>query len=92
MTAVDTVILHRGKLIYYIREESVVVQIGQGAFVQYVGYNTFMMQNRKPFYAFRTKVLESGDGEYDSAVAQMSLANELGLIGVATSKPPEAVE
>lgn len=51
-----------------------------------------MMQNRKPFYAFRTKVLESGDSEYDSAVAQMSLANELGLIGVATSKPPEAVE
>lgn len=87
MTKHNTLIIKRGKIIFYIREESITVKISN--LPQYILYSTYMMQNRRSFFAFRKKVLRSVDGELDTPSKVLTLANELSLIAVGTNKPLE---
>lgn len=77
-------ILKRGKLVYYIKDESVVVKINS---FQYVAYNTYMLQNRRPFYEFKKALLESREDEYGTVVEEIELAQKYKLKAVGTSAP-----
>lgn len=81
-------ILERGSLVYYIKDESIVVGIRN---FQWISYNVYSLQNRKPFYDFRKKLLKSKPDEYTSAPELMLLGQSYGLRGVSGRKP-EGVE
>ena len=78
-------ILERGRITYYIKDESVVVGVNR----QWSSYNVYALQNRKPFYDFRRTLLKSKDGEYSTILELIELAQRFKLIGVAGSKPNE---
>lgn len=80
-------ILKRGKITYYVKDESVVVSVGG---YQYIAYNVYSLQNRKPFYDFRKTLLKSREDEYGSIIEQIKLGQRFGLKAVAASKPQEA--
>ncbi len=77
-------ILERGNLTYYVKEESIVVGIRN---FQWISYNVYSLQNRKPFYDFRRKLLKSKPDEYATAAELMLLGQKHGLRGVAGRKP-----
>lgn len=79
-------IIKRGKLTYYIKEEAVIVGVGTW---QYSAYTVYPLQNRKPFYDFRDAILESKEDEYGTAAELISLALRFNLRGVASHKPTE---
>lgn len=83
----QTTIVQRGKIIFYVREESITVKIS--SLPQYILYSTYMMQNRRSFFAFRKKVLHSMDNELDTPSKVLTLANELSLYATGTNKPEE---
>lgn len=87
MTRRETTIIKRGQIIFYIREESITVRISN--IPQYILYSTYMMQNRRSFFAFRKKVLHSGENELNTPSKVLTLANELSLIATGTGKPEE---
>jgi len=78
-------ILKRGKLTYYVRDESVIVDTG----FQAIAYTVYMLQNRKPFYEFKRVLLASQPDEYDTVVKQITLAQDYKLKGVGTQVPKE---
>ena len=65
-------ILTRGQIVYYIQDEA---------------YTIYSLQNRKPFYDFRKKILKSNDGEFKNAADLISLGQSYKLKAVASSKP-----
>ena len=67
-------ILTRGQIVYYIQDESITIGI-------------YSLQNRKPFYDFRKKILKSNDGEFKNAADLISLGQSYKLKAVASSKP-----
>ena len=80
------IILKRGRITYYVKNEAVIVGINN---FQYVAYTVYPLQNRKPFYDFRRKIVKSNDDEYDNSLKLLALAKEHNLIGVASHKPSE---
>ena len=80
-------ILHRGKITYYIYEDKVIVNVGGS---QWVGYNQYDNWNRQGITKFSNTLLKSKEGEYATAVDQMSLAVKCGIKGCSTRKPEEA--
>lgn len=82
-------ILKRGKITYYIRDESVVVGIND---FQWISYNVYSLQNRKPFYDFRKALLKSNPDEYGTIIEQIKLGERFKLRAVAGTKPKEAYE
>lgn len=77
-------IIKRGKVVYLIYAEKVVVGIGG---TQWVSYNQYDNYNRQGITLFRNKILKSKEDEYGNAVEQMSLAVECGIRGTGTTKP-----
>lgn len=77
-------IIKRGCIIYYIKDEAVVAGINS---MQYIGYNVYPLQNRKPFYDFRKAILHSAEHELGSPVELIRLAQVYKLIGAAAHKP-----
>jgi len=55
--------------------------------MQYIAYTIYSLQNRKPFYDFRKKILKSNDGEFKNAADLISLGQSYKLKAVASSKP-----
>ena len=80
------IILKRGRITYYVKEEAVIVGVNN---FQYTAYTVYPLQNRKPFYDFRKKILKSEENEYDNIVDLIVLAREHKLIGAASHKPTE---
>lgn len=77
-------IIKRGKIVYYIKAESIIVGINS---FQYVAYTVYLLQNRKPFYDFKEALLSSSESEYANALEMMRLAEKYKLKGMATKKP-----
>lgn len=82
------VIVRRGKIIYYVKDESVIVEIGN---FQWLAYTVYPLQNRKPFYDFRRTILKSNEDEYGSVLDLLKLGKKHNLKAVASSKPKEAI-
>ena len=80
------VVLDRGKITYYIKEESIVVGINN---LQYLAFTVYPLQNRKPFYDFRKTLLRSEDDEYGTPIDLMKLSMKYNLKAVAGTKPKE---
>ncbi len=77
-------ILHRGKLIYLLYNEKIIVGVGGG---QWVSYNQYDNWNRQGITQFKTMLLKSKETEYATPVDQMSLAVSCGIKGSSTRKP-----
>ncbi len=82
-------IIKRGKLVYYLYKEKVVVSVGGG---QYVSYNQYDNFNRQGITTFRQKIEKSRQDEYATVIDQMSLAMECGIRGASTRKPEDIVD
>jgi hypothetical protein len=80
------IVLKRGQITYYIKEEAVVVSIQD---FQHIAYTVYPLQNRKPFYDFRRALLRSAEDEYNSPAKLIKLAQHHSLKGVASHKPSE---
>lgn len=78
------IILKRGHLTYYIKEEAVIVGINN---FQYIAYTVYPLQNRKPFYDFRRTLIKSEEHEYATVPEQIGLGMKYGLKAVASNKP-----
>lgn len=79
-------ILKRGRLTYYVKDEAVIVGISD---FQFTAYTVYPLQNRKPFYDFRKAILKSADQQYSTPVELIGLAKRFNLRGVASHKPSE---
>lgn len=79
-------ILTRGKIVYYLYAEKVIVSVGGG---QWVSYNQYDNWNRQGITQYKNILLKSKENEYDSPVEQMSLAVQCGIKGSSTAKPKE---
>lgn len=80
------IILRRGKITYYVKNEAVIVGISD---FQFIAYTVYPLQNRKPFYDFRRELLQSKPDQYDSVIEQIKLGQRFGLIATASHKPSE---
>lgn len=80
-------IVKRGRITYYVKDESVIVGIGD---FQFIAYTVYSLQNRKPFYDFRRTLLKSKEDEYNTIVEQIKLGQRFGLRAVASHKPSES--
>jgi hypothetical protein len=77
-------IIHRGKLIYLLYSEKVIVGVSP---TQWVSYNQYDNYNRQGITLFKNKILKSSEDEYGLPADQMSLAVECGIKGTSTRKP-----
>lgn len=82
-------ILKRGKIVYYIKDESIIVGINN---LQYIAYTVYMLQNRKPFYDLKRTLEKSNENEYDTVIEQIKLGQRFGLRAVSSSRPSEIEE
>lgn len=76
--------LKRGKLIYYITDNAVIVDVGAG---QYVSYNIYNTPKRSSLGEFKKKLRASKEDQYGTAYEQMDLARKCSLISSTTRKP-----
>lgn len=80
-------IIRRGKIVYYVKDEAVIVE-AHGS--QYSAYTVYPLQNRKPFYDFRRAIVNSEEHEYGTIIELIQLSSKYNLKGVATARPKEA--
>jgi hypothetical protein len=80
------IIVKRGKITYYVKEEAIIVGVND---FQYTAYTVYPLQNRKPFYDFRRKILKSEENEYADIISLIQLAQKHNLKGVASHRPSE---
>lgn len=78
------IILRRGKITYYVKNESVIVGIND---FQFIAYTVYLLQNRRPFYDFRRAILDSADDEYATPIDHILLSQRFGLRAVPANKP-----
>lgn len=78
------IVITRGRLIYVLYPEKVIVGIGD---TQWVSYNQYDNWNRQGITQFRQAILKSREDEYDNPIDQMSLAVQCGIRGSSTRKP-----
>jgi len=79
----------RGKIVYYLTDNAVIVKVGGG---QYISYNVYNSPSRSSIGEFKKKLLASKENEYANAVDQMDLAQKCKLIGTSTKKPDWVTE
>jgi len=77
-------IINRGKITYYLSENSVVVAIGKH---QYISYNIYNSPSRSNLNEFKKRIINSKPNEYSSAIDQIDLARKCNLVGTGTIKP-----
>lgn len=78
------IIVNKGKITYYVKDEAIVAGING---FQYIAYTVYPLQNRKPFYDFRRSIIKSDEDEYDTPAKLIVLAQKYNLKGVASNKP-----
>lgn len=78
------IILRRGEITYYVKEEAVIVAIKD---FQFIAYTVYPLQNRKPFYDFRKTILKSLDNEYNNIFELIKLGQRYNLKATAGRKP-----
>lgn len=83
MKAIPTVI-KRGKIVYVLYADKVVVGVGLN---QWVSYNQYENWNRQGITQFRQAILKSKDNEYDNVLEQLTLAHQCGIRGTGTTEP-----
>lgn len=79
-------IIKRGKLIFLLYEDKVVVNYGLS---QWTSYNQYYNWNRQGITKFRKKIEKSKESEYSTSAAVLTLANECDIIGSGTIQPKE---
>lgn len=77
-------IIHRGKITYYISENSVVVGVGGG---QYISYNVYNSPSRSNLAEFKKLLANSKENQYNNVIDAVDLARRCSLIGSGTQKP-----
>lgn len=77
-------IIRRGKMVYYLTENNIVVDVGGN---QFVSYNIYNSPSRSNLADFKKKIISSKPNQYDNATEQMDLAMKCHLIGSRTVKP-----
>ena len=77
-------ILHRGKITYYIKNEAVIVGIND---FQFLSYSVYALQNRTPFYEFKRTLENSQSHELATASEVLRLGRKHRLKGFATARP-----
>lgn len=80
----EPTILDKGKIVYYLYAEKVIVKVGIS---QWVGYNQYDNWNRQGITQFKNILLKSKPDEYATPVDQMSLAVQCGIKGTSTRAP-----
>lgn len=85
----DSIIIKKNKLIYILKQDSVVVGVG---FNQWVSYDKYNNPNKNGITNFKNVILKSKLNEYDTATDQMSLAYNCKIRGVRVKKPKEIIE
>lgn len=78
------IIIDRGTITYYIKEESVIVNVNN---MQFLSYSVYPLQNRKPFYDFKRAILNSAEDQLGTASEVLQLGRRHRLKGFATAKP-----
>lgn len=76
-------IINRGKCVYYIKEESIILEYNR----QYTSFNVYKLQNRKKFKDFKQTLEDSAPGSYDNINDILGLATSFELIGMAGYRP-----
>lgn len=79
-------VITRGKIIYILYPNKVVVGVGGN---QWVGYNQYDNWNRQGITEFKQKIKDSKEHEYSTPSEQMSLAYECNIKGAGVQKPKD---
>lgn len=79
-----TIVINRGRLSFYIKDDSVVVS--NGGF-QYMSFNTYALSNKGHFQKFKDTILNSQSHEFSSIVDVVELSGKYEVYGCNTSKP-----
>ena len=77
-------IIRRGKITYYISENSVVVGVGGN---QWISYNIYNSPSRSNLAEFKKRLANSKENQYNNVIDQVDLARRCNLIGSGTSRP-----
>lgn len=77
-------IIKKEKVVYYLYNEKVVVDVGGGQFISYNQYNNW---NRQGIIRFKNTILKSKQDQYATAIDQISLAMRCGIRGASTARP-----
>lgn len=77
-------IVRRGKLVYLLYPDKVIVGAGLD---QWISYNPYDNWNRQGITAFKKKIANSREDEYGTAYEQIALARECDIKGFGTKKP-----
>lgn len=77
-------IIKKGKIVYVLYPENVVVFVGLGQWVTYNKYNNW---NRQGIARLRNAILKSKDTDYTTPSSLLELAHECGVVGAGTSRP-----
>lgn len=77
-------IITRGKIVYYLSDNSVVVGVGGG---QYISYNIYNSPSRSSLAEFKKRLVNSKENQYNNVIDQIDLARKCNLIGSGTQKP-----
>ena len=84
------IVIKRGRVTFFIKDDSVVVSNGD---FQYSSYNTYMLANKGQFQKFKDTILNSQAPEFSSIVDVVELSSQFEVYGYSTSKPSlEGVE
>lgn len=79
----------RGRITYYLSENSILVSVNGG---QCISYNVYNTPARAGLGEFRKKIQNSKENQYDNALEQMDLARKCNLIGSSIRRPEWMVE
>lgn len=77
-------IITRGKITYWIDENSVVVGVGGH---QFISYNIYNSPSRSNLAEFKKRIANSKENQYNNVIDQIDLARKCNLIGTGTQKP-----
>ena len=78
------IVIIRGRITYYIKDDSVVVATGT---FQYTSYNTFALANKGQFATFKDTILNSQAPAFSSVVDVVELSSQCEVYGFSTRKP-----
>ena len=84
------IIIKRGRVTFYICDDSVVISNGD---FQHTSYNVYSTVNKSQFHKFRDEIQHSQPPRFTSIVDVVELSSQLEVYGYSTKKPSlEGVE
>jgi hypothetical protein len=88
------VIMKRGELTYYIREEVVTVEYRRAgsSTSQFIAITVYGIMNRRPFKNFIAALVQSSDRQYGCLDALFGLTNRYGMICVPGTDPRQRLK